>query len=229
MATAQPTIDYDAIRSWVEARGGHPARVKATGSEEDPGILRIDFPGFSGEDSLEEIGWDEFFEWFERNNLAALLSDEEGNRFNKLIDRSSAGISAAAGGGRSPIARLTGAARRVVAKIGGDRKPATRNTAKKRGTRKSSASPPSAQAKSSAKRGETGAAKQSVAAKKPPTKSALARSRARTTSRSGGTTSKPRPPATRKASKPSKKVARTKAPGSSATRSASSSKPARHR
>ena len=91
MATAQATTDHDEIRQWVEARGGHPARVKRTGSRKDPGVLRIDFPGFSGEDTLEEIEWDEFFEWFDRNDLALLLSDEEGNRFNKLVSRQTAG------------------------------------------------------------------------------------------------------------------------------------------
>src|SRR5687768_14907906 len=90
MATAQPTTDHDEIRQWVEARGGHPARVAATGTGNDPGILRIDFPGFSGEGTLEEIEWDEFFEWFDRNQLALLLSDEAGNRFNKLVSRTTA-------------------------------------------------------------------------------------------------------------------------------------------
>jgi hypothetical protein len=93
MATAQATTDHDEIRTWVEARGGHPARVRSTGSRQDPGILRIDFPGFSGEDTLEEIGWDDFFEWFDRDNLALLLSDEEGNRFNKLVSRGNAASS----------------------------------------------------------------------------------------------------------------------------------------
>lgn len=87
MATAKPTTDHDEIRKWVEARKGRPARVKATGKGKDPGILRIDFPGFSGEDTLEEIEWDEFFEWFDRNNLALLLSSARGNRFNKLVER----------------------------------------------------------------------------------------------------------------------------------------------
>ncbi|HEX2122302.1 MAG TPA: hypothetical protein VHL59_11725, partial [Thermoanaerobaculia bacterium] len=92
MATAKATTDHDEIRRWVEARGGRPARVATTGSRHDPGILRIDFPGFSGEDSLEEIEWDEFFDWFDRNSLAALLSTARGNRFNKLVDRATAGV-----------------------------------------------------------------------------------------------------------------------------------------
>jgi hypothetical protein len=28
---------------------------------DDVGMIRIDFPGFSGEDPLEEISWDEWF------------------------------------------------------------------------------------------------------------------------------------------------------------------------
>jgi hypothetical protein len=221
MATAQPTIDHHAIRSWVEARGGHPARVKATGSEEDPGILRIDFPGFSGEDSLEEIGWDEFFEWFDRNSLAALLSDEEGNRFNKLIDRSSAGPSAAAGGGRSPIARLTGAAKRVVAKIGGRKKTPTKSRAKKSVSRKSVARTSSVKkratpaAKSATKRAATTSAAR---------KAAPAKGRGLAASRSAPTTSKNRSATNRAATKSPRKAA-----SKPAARSASSSKPARHR
>lgn len=86
------TTDHAFIRSWVEERGGKPARVRRTGGGDDPGILRIDFPGFSGEGSLEEIGWDEWFEKFEENGLAFLHRDIEGDdgkpdRFNKLIGR----------------------------------------------------------------------------------------------------------------------------------------------
>src|SRR5215213_4371561 len=88
MATAQATTDHEQIREWVESRGGHPSRVKRTGTRKDPGILRIDFPGFSGEDTLEEIEWDEFFEWFDRNQLAMLLAPGRANRFNKLVSRS---------------------------------------------------------------------------------------------------------------------------------------------
>ena len=47
---AKVTTDHDEIRGWVEERGGHPARVK-----EARKLLRIDYPGFSGEERLEEI------------------------------------------------------------------------------------------------------------------------------------------------------------------------------
>ncbi|HXU61656.1 MAG TPA: hemerythrin domain-containing protein [Polyangia bacterium] len=91
---ANTTTDHDQIRKWVEARGGCPARVKRTGAAGDPGILRIDFPGYSGQQSLEAIGWREFFEWFDKNQLALIYQDRTANgkqsRFNKLISRDNA-------------------------------------------------------------------------------------------------------------------------------------------
>jgi hypothetical protein len=92
-AESKQTIDHDEIRNWVEERGGKPARVKQTGKGSGGGLLRIDYPGFSGGDSLEEITWEEFFAAFEKNKLAFLYQDEtkEGkeSRFSKLIDRES--------------------------------------------------------------------------------------------------------------------------------------------
>jgi hypothetical protein len=79
------TTDHDEIRRWVEERGGHPAEVKGTE------LLRIDYPGFSGEDRLEEISWEEFFDAFEENNLAFLYQEKTKDggksRFSKLVDR----------------------------------------------------------------------------------------------------------------------------------------------
>lgn len=91
MAQAKATTDHDFIRRWVEDRGGHPARVKRTGGESDPGILRIDYPGYAGEESLEGIDWDEFFDKFEENELAFLYQEEETSRFSKLVHRDSVG------------------------------------------------------------------------------------------------------------------------------------------
>lgn len=86
------TIDHDEIREWVEARGGKPASVKRTGDKNDPGILRIDFPGYSGEGTLEEISWDDFFQKFEEAELALVYqettADGKKSRFSKLVKRS---------------------------------------------------------------------------------------------------------------------------------------------
>src|SRR5918911_1353634 len=88
--SAKRTIDHDEIRRWVEARGGKPAHVKRTTQGDDPGVLRIDYPGYSGQDTLEPISWDQWFDWFERNNLAFLYQDEKDSRFSKLVRRTDA-------------------------------------------------------------------------------------------------------------------------------------------
>ena len=88
---SKTTTNHNEIRRWVEERGGHPARVKDTESKNSQGLLRIDYPGFSGEDSLETISWDEFFEGFDENGLAFLYQEEtkdgKQSRFSKLINR----------------------------------------------------------------------------------------------------------------------------------------------
>ena len=86
---AKTTTDHKEIRRWVTERGGFPARVK--GTEKKGGLLRIDYPGFSGEESLEAITWTEFFKGFESNRLAFLYEDEPQNRFSKLIERKGKG------------------------------------------------------------------------------------------------------------------------------------------
>ncbi|HVX84365.1 MAG TPA: hypothetical protein VH253_06075 [Phycisphaerae bacterium] len=87
---SQTTRDHDTIRRWAEERGGKPASVKGTERHgEDAGLLRIDFPGYSGENSLEPITWDDFFQKFDEKRLAFLYQDKtkegEQSRFFKLI------------------------------------------------------------------------------------------------------------------------------------------------
>jgi len=88
---AQTTTDHDVIREWVEERGGSPACVKGTGGGGDEGVLRIDFPGYSGEGSLQHIDWDDWFEKFDENSLAFLYQDRTAagrrSNFNKLVSR----------------------------------------------------------------------------------------------------------------------------------------------
>ncbi len=90
MSDSKTTTNHDEIKKWVEERNGRPATVKNTGRDgEDAGLLRIDFPGYSGEDSLEEISWEDFFRKFDENNLKFLYQEktEDGkqSRFNKFI------------------------------------------------------------------------------------------------------------------------------------------------
>jgi hypothetical protein len=94
MADAKVTTDHEKIRSWVEERGGRPAAVKGTGNGDDPGVLRIDFPGYTGDESLTQITWEQFFDKFEKEKLAFLYQEEtkEGgeSRFSKLTNREEA-------------------------------------------------------------------------------------------------------------------------------------------
>jgi len=81
---AKTTTDHDEIRRWVEARGGRPACVIGTGGRGDTGMLRIDFPGYSGEDTLQEIDWDEWLRAFDENDLAFLYQDRTGGKYSAI-------------------------------------------------------------------------------------------------------------------------------------------------
>lgn len=91
---SETTIDHDTIRQWAEARKARPARVRGTGRDKDPGIIRLDFPGYSGADSLEPISWEEWFDKFDKQGLALIYQDqtEQGQQsnFNKLVSRNKA-------------------------------------------------------------------------------------------------------------------------------------------
>jgi hypothetical protein len=82
MASANTTTDHEQIRKWAEKHGGRPAKVDTGG---EGGILRLDFR--EKDENLEEISWNEFFEIFEENDLALLLSEEKASRFNKFVSR----------------------------------------------------------------------------------------------------------------------------------------------
>jgi hypothetical protein len=88
-AAARRLIDHEEIRRWAEDRGARPAHVSGTGGGDDVGMIRLDFPGYSAEGSLEEIGWDEWFDKFDESKLALMVQDEtsEGktSNFNKLV------------------------------------------------------------------------------------------------------------------------------------------------
>lgn len=88
------TTDHDEIRRWAEERGAKPSAVIRTEHGDDPGIIRLDFPGYSGEGSLEEISWDEWFRKFDERNLALLYQEHtaggEKSNFNKIVSRETA-------------------------------------------------------------------------------------------------------------------------------------------
>ena len=94
MAAAKMLVDHDEIRAWAEQRGGKPSAVSSTASEDDPGIIRIDFPGYSGEGSLYEISWEDWFAKFDENELALMVQEKTADgvqsNFNKIVKRETA-------------------------------------------------------------------------------------------------------------------------------------------
>ena len=53
------------------------------------GLLRIDFPDYSGGETLERISWDDFFDKFDKERLDFLYQDETAkgktSRFCKFV------------------------------------------------------------------------------------------------------------------------------------------------
>ena len=96
MASAEPVTDHERIRKWAEQRGATPACVRGTGGKTDTGMIRLDFPGYSGGDTLQEITWDEWFKAFEANKLALLIQEEtadgQQSNFNKLVSRDTSNV-----------------------------------------------------------------------------------------------------------------------------------------
>lgn len=77
------TTDHEVIRRWAQARKAVPATV--TGSEHDGhlGVLRFDFPGYSG-DRLIQASWDDWFEAFDKRRLNFIYQEKQasGKRSN---------------------------------------------------------------------------------------------------------------------------------------------------
>ncbi len=92
--SAHPLIDHEEIRQWAEERDARPSCVRRTGGRGDTGMIRLNFPGYSGEESLQDISWDEWFEKFDEKNLALIVQDTtsggERSNFNKLVSRQTA-------------------------------------------------------------------------------------------------------------------------------------------
>ena len=90
---SKTTHDHEEIRKWAEGRGAKPSCVRGTGGKDDIGMIRLDFPGYSGEGKLEPISWDEWFEKFDDQQLALVYQETtaegEKSNFNKLVSRES--------------------------------------------------------------------------------------------------------------------------------------------
>jgi len=82
MSEEKKTTDHKAIQSFAEEHNLKPAAVK-----DNDELIRLMQPQSSASesDNLKEISWNDWFEAFEKNNLALVYG--AGNSFNKLVSR----------------------------------------------------------------------------------------------------------------------------------------------
>lgn len=108
-ASSITTTDHEEIRRWAEERGAKPSCVMGTGRKGDTGMIRLDFPGYSGGGSLQEISWEDWFEKFDKQGLALLHQEQtaagEQSNFNKLVSRETAAASGRKGGGKKSASK----------------------------------------------------------------------------------------------------------------------------
>lgn len=180
---SKTTRDPEEIRRWAEERGGKPAHVKSTGSGQDIGILRIEFPGFGErEESLEPITWEEFFDKFAERDLVLVFQEEtaagEKSNFNKLIGADTAAESATERGGGTSRSRGRKASTKKSARASrsGESKKTTKKSSKA-ASRKSTSSKSGRSSRTPAKKvsASRGAAKKTGAAKKSSAKKSTAK------------------------------------------------------
>lgn len=92
------TADHEAIKKWVQERGGTPATVKGTAGGAGVGLLRIRFES-ERQDKLQDIPWEEFFRKFDEKGLALLYQERtasgQPSRFFKFVSREAAARKAA--------------------------------------------------------------------------------------------------------------------------------------
>lgn len=70
------TTDHDVIRQWADARDAKPATVPGTEHDGHLGVLRLDFPGYGGDD-LRSVSWDEWFRTFDARNLNFIYQEHK--------------------------------------------------------------------------------------------------------------------------------------------------------
>ncbi len=89
-------VNHERIRELIEESGGYPGRVKredldaeTEASEGDKNSERVLWIDFGDNEHFEPLGWEEFFDSFEHENLALLYhedADDQGHLF-EFVDR----------------------------------------------------------------------------------------------------------------------------------------------
>lgn len=81
------TTNHEEVKTWVDSKQGRPARSK-TATGRDGTSLKIIFPG-NTDKNLMEITWEEFFDEFDRDELAFVYQEGGRDRYCRIIRRSS--------------------------------------------------------------------------------------------------------------------------------------------
>lgn len=72
------TRSHAVIRRWAEERHAVPAAIPGTEHDHRPGVLRFDFPGYTGR-ALEHVTWEEWFEAFDQRRLVMVYQEHMRN------------------------------------------------------------------------------------------------------------------------------------------------------
>ena len=80
------TTDHEVIRQWARSRKAVPATVPGTEHGDHLGVLRFDFPGYSG-DTLTEVSWEQWLDTFDKRRLNFVYQEQrsDGNQSNFFI------------------------------------------------------------------------------------------------------------------------------------------------
>ena len=70
------TTDHEVIRQWAEARHAQPATIEGTEHEGRPGVLRLDFPGYSHGGLLKHISWEDWLRTFDERGMNFIYQEE---------------------------------------------------------------------------------------------------------------------------------------------------------
>lgn len=72
------TRNHEVIRKWAEERAAVPATVPGTEHDGHLGVLRFDFPGYTGR-TLEHVTWDQWFNTMDERKLVMIYQEHMRN------------------------------------------------------------------------------------------------------------------------------------------------------
>jgi hypothetical protein len=95
MSDSQTTLtSHEDIKQWTEKRQGLPMAVESTlNDNKDGAVIRLAFSKDAKHHNgqLTSISWEKFFEIFDHNNLALIVSNNnDSDQFNKIVKRENA-------------------------------------------------------------------------------------------------------------------------------------------